>query len=81
MANLYENERNKSGAGFAPADNMSASGMAQQAGEAITEVAGRAQEVAIDQIDRLADMIRRKPLQATGIAAGIGFVLALLARR
>ena len=29
----------------------------------------------------MAASIRRNPLQAAGIAAGIGFVLALLARR
>jgi ElaB/YqjD/DUF883 family membrane-anchored ribosome-binding protein len=34
-----------------------------------------------DQYDELIASIRRNPLQAAGIAAGIGFVLALLARR
>ena len=51
------------------------------AGEQIAKVAGQAQEMAHQQFDRLADTIRARPLQATGIAAGIGFALALLARR
>ena len=41
-----------------------------------TEVA----EVAQDQYDRLTAVIRRNPLQSAGIAAGVGFVIALLAR-
>ncbi len=41
----------------------------------ITEVG----EAAQDQYDRLIAVIRRNPLQAAGIAAGIGFVVALLA--
>ncbi len=51
------------------------------AGEQIAEVAGQAQQMTHHQMDRLADTIRARPLQATGVAAGIGFVLALLARR
>ena len=41
----------------------------------------QAQSMAQDQYDKLTASIRRNPLQAAGIAAGIGFVLALLARR
>jgi ElaB/YqjD/DUF883 family membrane-anchored ribosome-binding protein len=41
----------------------------------------QAQTLAQDQYDKLTASIRRNPLQAAGIAAGIGFVLALLARR
>ncbi len=33
------------------------------------------------QMERMEGMIRANPLAATGIAAGIGFFLALLARR
>ena len=51
------------------------------AGEQLAGAAGQAQHIAHEQLDRLADRIRAKPLQSTGIAAGIGFVLALLARR
>jgi ElaB/YqjD/DUF883 family membrane-anchored ribosome-binding protein len=45
------------------------------------ETVERAQALAQEQYDKLAASIRRNPLQAAGIAAGIGFVLALLARR
>ena len=55
-----------------------AAGAAQ---EKIQETVGHAQAVAQEQYDRVADHIRRKPLQSAGIAAGLGFVLALLARR
>lgn len=51
------------------------------AGDQLAEVAGQAQQAAQVQLDKLADAIRRRPLQATGIAAGVGFVLALIARR
>ena len=37
-------------------------------------------DVAREQYDNLVTVIRRNPLQSAGIAAGIGFVLALLAR-
>ena len=59
--------------------NIAALGNA--AGDQLAEVAGQAQQAALVQLDNLADAIRRRPLQATGIAAGVGFVLALLARR
>lgn len=55
-----------------------AAGAAQ---EKFSETVEQAQALAQEQYDKLADSIRRKPLQAAGIAAGIGFVLALLARR
>lgn len=42
----------------------------------VTEVA----DVARDQYETVLAAIRRNPLQATGIAAAIGFALALLAR-
>jgi ElaB/YqjD/DUF883 family membrane-anchored ribosome-binding protein len=45
------------------------------------ETVEQAQALAQEQYDKLAASIRRNPLQAAGIAAGIGFVLALLARR
>jgi ElaB/YqjD/DUF883 family membrane-anchored ribosome-binding protein len=46
-----------------------------------TNAVDSAQTMAQDQYDKLTASIRRNPLQAAGIAAGIGFVLALLARR
>ncbi|HWK34498.1 MAG TPA: DUF883 C-terminal domain-containing protein [Hyphomicrobium sp.] len=55
-----------------------AAGAAQ---EKFNETVGQAQALAQEQYDKLATSIRRNPLQAAGIAAGIGFVLALLARR
>jgi ElaB/YqjD/DUF883 family membrane-anchored ribosome-binding protein len=61
--------------------NSTVSAMAGAAGEQLAGAAGQAQHVAQEQLDRLAETIRRRPIQATGIAAGIGFVLALLARR
>ncbi len=59
--------------------NMST--MANTAGDQLADAAGQAQQAAQEQLDKLAASIRRNPLQATGIAAGIGFVLAMLARR
>jgi ElaB/YqjD/DUF883 family membrane-anchored ribosome-binding protein len=58
-----------------------AAAMAGAAGEQLADVAGQAQQVAQEQLDNLADAIRRKPIQAAGIAAGVGFLLAMLARR
>ena len=57
------------------------SAMAGAAGEQLAGAAGQAQHVAQEQLDRLAETIRRRPIQTTGIAAGIGFALALLALR
>jgi ElaB/YqjD/DUF883 family membrane-anchored ribosome-binding protein len=47
----------------------------------INSTVDQAQAMAQDQYDKLTASIRRNPLQAAGIAAGVGFVLALLARR
>jgi len=58
-----------------------ASQMAGAAGEQLSEAAGQAKQIAHSQLDRLAGRIRNKPLQSAGIAVGVGFVLALLARR
>jgi ElaB/YqjD/DUF883 family membrane-anchored ribosome-binding protein len=55
--------------------------MASTAGEQIGDVAQQAQQVAQEQYDKLSDTIRAKPMQSVGIAVGVGFVLALLARR
>lgn len=55
--------------------------MAAEAGDRVAAMANQAGQTAQEQIDRLAEIIRRKPVQAAGIAAGIGFMLALLARR
>ena len=55
--------------------------LANAAQDKITSAVDQAQTMAQDQYDKLTASIRRNPLQAAGIAAGIGFVLALLARR
>jgi ElaB/YqjD/DUF883 family membrane-anchored ribosome-binding protein len=58
-----------------------ASDLANAAQDKISETVDQAQALAQDQYDKLTATIRRNPLQAAGIAAGIGFVLALMARR
>jgi len=55
--------------------------LANTAQDKFNETVEQAQALAQDQYDKLEASIRRNPLQAAGIAAGIGFVLALLARR
>lgn len=55
--------------------------LASNAQDRFNETVESAQALAQEQYDKLAANIRRNPLQAAGIAAGIGFVLALLARR
>lgn len=58
-----------------------ASTFASDAAGQLTDAANRAQELAYEQYDRLEASIRRNPLHAAGVAAGIGFFLAVLARR
>ena len=55
--------------------------LASAAQDKFSDTVDQAQALAQDQYDKLVSNIRRNPLQAAGIAAGIGFVLALLARR
>ena len=55
--------------------------LASAAQDTLNAAVDQAQTLAQDQYDKLTASIRRNPLQAAGIAAGIGFVLALLARR
>jgi ElaB/YqjD/DUF883 family membrane-anchored ribosome-binding protein len=57
------------------------SDMASAAQDRLAETVDHAQALAPDQYDKLVLSIRRNPLQAAGIAVGVGFVLALLARR
>ncbi len=45
-----------------------------------TATLAEAAELAHDQYDRLLTAIRRNPLQSAGVAIGIGFIVALLAR-
>jgi ElaB/YqjD/DUF883 family membrane-anchored ribosome-binding protein len=65
----------------AGAASSSVSDLASAAQDRVSDTMEQAQEFAQDQYDKLTTSIRRNPLQAAGIAAGIGFVLALLARR
>lgn len=55
--------------------------LASTAQDKFNETVEQARNLAQGQYDMLEASIRRNPLQAAGIAAGIGFVLALLARR
>ena len=61
--------------------NNAVDNLANAAQDKISSAVDQAQTMAQDQYDKLTASIRRNPLQAAGIAAGIGFVLALLARR
>jgi ElaB/YqjD/DUF883 family membrane-anchored ribosome-binding protein len=63
------------------ASSTSVSDLANAAQDRLSETVSQAQALAQGQYDKLEASIRRNPLQAAGIAAGIGFVLALLARR
>ena len=55
--------------------------LASTAQDKFNEAVEQAQNLAQEQYDKLEASVRRNPLQAASIAAGIGFVLALLARR
>ena len=71
---------NRSGTGTSSASRQ-VNDLASSAQDRFNETVDQAQALAQEQYDKLAASIRRNPLQAAGIAAGIGFVLALLARR
>ncbi len=65
----------------AAASTGSVSDLASAAQERLSDTVDQAQALAQDQYDKLTVTIRRNPLQAAGIAAAVGFVFALLARR
>ncbi len=65
----------------APSTNSSLDDLATSAQDMATSAIDSAQELAREQYDNLTHAVRGNPLQAAAIAAGIGFVLALLARR
>jgi ElaB/YqjD/DUF883 family membrane-anchored ribosome-binding protein len=69
---------NRPGAASASAN---VSDLASAAQERLSDTVDQAQALAQDQYDKLTLSIRRNPLQAAGIAAAVGFVFALLARR
>lgn len=54
---------------------------AEKISETVAERAGEARAHVEDGIERLEGHIRRNPLTAAGVAAGVGFVLAFLLRR
>ena len=47
----------------------------------VTDAASNIQQEAKTQMDRLSVSIRDKPLQSAAIAAGLGFLFAVVARR
>lgn len=49
--------------------------MQDKIGPAVTEAAGHAEAIAMEQAELLADKVRAQPLLAIGIAAGLGFLL------
>jgi ElaB/YqjD/DUF883 family membrane-anchored ribosome-binding protein len=59
----------------------SAQAQAKSMGRDMADTAESLGDMAQDRIDGMANYVRRNPLQATAIAAGVGFVFALLARR
>lgn len=59
----------------------SASSSLDDIGEATSRMQRQAGQQLDLQMDRMAAAIRNKPLQSAAIAAGIGFLFALIARR
>jgi ElaB/YqjD/DUF883 family membrane-anchored ribosome-binding protein len=81
MSSQYSSP-NRTGAGnTASSASRQVNDLANTAQDKFNDTVEQAQALAQEQYDKLAASIRRNPLQAAGIAAGIGFVLALLARR
>jgi ElaB/YqjD/DUF883 family membrane-anchored ribosome-binding protein len=50
-------------------------------GDDVATMADHAQVTVSEQVDKLSNTIRSKPLQSAAIAAGLGFLFALIARR
>ena len=73
MATPYETSKAK-------ADSV-ADRMAAATPPDVVKAAGRLRDEANEQIDRLSDAIRSKPIQSAAIAAGLGFLFAVIARR
>ena len=81
MSSQYSSP-NRTGAGnTASSTGRQVNDLASTAQDKFNDTVEQAQALAQEQYDKMAASIRRNPLQAAGIAAGIGFVLALLARR
>lgn len=65
-----------------------ASSAAQKAGDAaksaskdLSNAVEHAAGMAHEQLDSMTAYVRKNPLQSTAIAAGVGFIFALIARR
>lgn len=54
---------------------------AKAVGRKASAAVDQASEMAHEKLESMATYVRHNPLQATAIAAGIGFAFALLARR
>lgn len=54
--------------------------MTSEVSDLASATAAEIAHVTSDQYESVVAVIRRNPLQSAGLAAGIGFVLALLAR-
>ena len=64
------------------------SSAAQKAGDVaksvsrdVSDAVGQAADMAHEQLDSMTKYVRKNPLQSTAIAAAVGFVFALIARR
>ena len=58
-----------------------AASTAKSVGRDVSSAVGQAADMAQEQLDGMTSYVRKNPLQATAIAAGVGFVFALIARR
>jgi ElaB/YqjD/DUF883 family membrane-anchored ribosome-binding protein len=58
-----------------------ASAIAKDVTRKASAAVDQAGEMAQERLESMAAYVRRNPLQATAIAAGVGFVFALIARR
>lgn len=54
---------------------------AKDIGRKASAAVDQASDLAHEKLESMAAYVRRNPLQATAIAAGVGFVFALIARR
>ena len=54
---------------------------AKSLGHKATVAVDQASDMAHEKLEAMAHYVRRNPLQATAIAAGVGFLFALIARR
>lgn len=73
MATTYDTIRNKA--------DEAADRIAAATPPEVADAANRLKNEANAQFDRLSDQIRSKPIQSAAIAAGLGFLFAVIARR